>query len=73
MIPIESIFHLRFIFKIIKCGSGNQIMRRLEYQLKTRNASFLPLYEIPTKNMHRLELRYQLKIKSIEIKLKFKL
>ena len=34
------------------------------------NTSFLPLYEIPNKNMRMLEIRYQLKIKSIEIKIK---
>ena len=35
--------------------------------------SFLPLYEIQTKYMRRLDTRYQLKNKSIEIKFKLKL
>jgi len=35
--------------------------------------SFLPLYEIPTKHMLKLEIIYQLKTKSIEIMLKLKL
>ena len=34
---------------------------------------FSPLYEIPTKHMHKLVIRYQLKIESIETKLKLKL
>jgi len=34
--------------------------------IEMKNTSFLPLYEIPKENMHRLEIRYQLKIKSIE-------
>ena len=44
-----------------------------KYQLKEEIQDFLPLYEIPIKTMIRLELRYQLKTKSIETKLKLKL
>ena len=44
-----------------------------KYQLKDEIQDFLPLYEIPIKTMIRLEIRYQLKAKSIETKLKLKL
>ena len=46
---------------------------KTKYQLKDEIQDFLPLYEIPIKTMIRLELRYQLKAKSIETKLKLKL
>ena len=46
---------------------------KTKYQLKDKIRVLLPLYETPTKTMRRLELRYQLKAKSIETKLKLKL
>jgi len=38
---------------------------KIKYQLKDKS-NFLPLYEIPTKIMRRLELKYQLKTELIE-------
>ena len=62
LIPIEIII---LYHKVREWNTKNQ--------LKDEIQDFFPLYEIPMKTMIRLELRYQLKTKSIETKLKLKL
>ena len=73
LISIEIIVHLKHMISIEIIIFYHKVREwNTKYQLKDKIRDFLPLYEIPIKTMRRLELRYQLKAKSIETRLKLK-
>ena len=74
MIPIEINVHYKHMISIEIIIFYHKAREwNTKYQLKNEIQDFLPLYETPIKTMIRLKLRYQLKAKSIETKLKLKL
>ena len=73
LIPIEIIVHFKHMISLEIIIFYHKVREwNTKYQLKDKIRDFLPLYEIPIKTLHRLEIKYQLKAKSIEIKLNLK-